>query len=415
MDFKFLHAADIHLDSPLRGLSRYGAVPAELVRTATRGALDNLVALAIEEDVAFLIIAGDLYDGDWEAFATGLFFCSAMARLQEAGIEVFVVYGNHDAESHLTKQLPLPLNVRVFSAAKPETFQHEKTGARLHGQSYKTRDPGPEFAAGYPAASPGGFNIGLLHTALNGDRGHAPYAACHPDQLAAKGYDYWALGHVHKFDVVRRDPPMVFPGNLQGRHAREVGPKGAALVTVTDNRVASIDHVALDVVRWATADVDLTDADLESEVHERIRLTLDALVTEQSGGRPLMARVTLGGETPLHDLLARDENSWREATRAIAEALTQQVWLEKVIFNTTAPQEAAEVSDEFDDLLQGLIESGGLEDLVREDLRELISRLPAELDGESELVAALRQGAINSALEAALPAVRSLLKRGEHA
>jgi exonuclease SbcD len=189
MDFKFLHAADIHLDSPLRGLSQYEGVPADVVRTATRGALDNLVAFAIDEAVAFVIIAGDLYDGDWEAFATGLYFCAAMGRLSQAGIEVFVVYGNHDADSHLTRQLPLPQNVHVFAAGKPKSLRHSATGVVLHGQSYKTRDPG-DLATGYPAAESSTFNIGVLHTALTGDRGHAPYAPCHPDQLAAKGYQF---------------------------------------------------------------------------------------------------------------------------------------------------------------------------------------------------------------------------------
>src|SRR5690606_24178287 len=125
----------------------------------------NLVARAIEEQVAFVVIAGDLYDGDWEAFATGLYFCAAMGRLHKAGIEVFLVYGNHDAESHLTRQLPLPANVRVFDRNKPQTFEHAATGVVLHGQSYAARDPGGNLAATYPPARPGAFNIGVLHTA----------------------------------------------------------------------------------------------------------------------------------------------------------------------------------------------------------------------------------------------------------
>src|SRR5690606_35536507 len=145
-------AADIHLDSPLNGLSAYEGVPAETVRTATRAALDNLVAYAIEEKVAFVVIAGDLYDGTWEAFSTGLYFCSAIGRLGQAGIDVFLVYGNHDAESHRTRQVPRPAILRVFRAGRPESFVHEATGAVLHGQSYKARDPGGDLSAAYPAA-----------------------------------------------------------------------------------------------------------------------------------------------------------------------------------------------------------------------------------------------------------------------
>ena len=148
--FKLIHAADIHLDSPLRGLSRYEGVPAEDVRIATRTALGNLVDAAIEEQVAFLIIAGDLYDGDWPDFGTGLFFCAAMGRLEKAGIEVYLLYGNHDAKSVLTRKLPLPANVHVFGTRKPVTFVHDATGAALHGWSYREKDTRDNLAAAYP-------------------------------------------------------------------------------------------------------------------------------------------------------------------------------------------------------------------------------------------------------------------------
>jgi DNA repair exonuclease SbcCD nuclease subunit len=133
----------------------------------------------------------------------------------------------------------------------------------------------------------------VLHTALTGDRGHAPYAPCHPDELAAKGYDYWALGHVHGFEVVRAEPHIVFPGNLQGRNIRETGPKGAALVTVNDGRVTAVEHVALDVVRWSLVNIDITAAAADHEAPERIRLALAAALQSESDGRPLMTRVRL--------------------------------------------------------------------------------------------------------------------------
>ena len=171
--FKFIHAADIHLDSPLRGLSRYEGVPAEDVRIATRTALGNLVDAAIEEQVAFLIIAGDLYDGDWPDFGTGLFFCAAMGRLEKAGIDVYLLYGNHDAESVLTRKLPLPANVHVFGTRKPVTFVHDATGAALHGWSYREKDTRDNLAAAYPAPLANRLNIGVLHTALGGRPPHA--------------------------------------------------------------------------------------------------------------------------------------------------------------------------------------------------------------------------------------------------
>ena len=408
MDFKFLHAADIHLDSPLRGLARYEGVPAEVVRTATRTALDNLVERAIAEEVAFVILAGDLYDGTWEAFATGLYFCSAMGRLHKAGIEVYLVYGNHDAESHLTRDLPLPDNVRVFSKRQAETLVHTGTGVVLHGQSYKARDPGGDLAAHYPEAQAGAFNVGVLHTALTGDRGHAPYAPCTPDQLAAKGYDYWALGHVHAHDVVRRDPYIVFPGNLQGRNIRETGPKGAVLVSVTHGRVSALDHLELDVVRWAVGVADMAGAVTEAEAHERIRESL-ADVLENADGRPVMARVRLIGSTELHGLLSEGRNTLREAVRAIATALSDQIWIEKVVLATSEPARTIETGDEFDALLTTLSGDEDLAALLSKDLADFLTKAPADLDEDQELVAAAREGRLADVLADAATALKARL------
>lgn len=412
MDFRFLHAADIHLDSPLNGLSAYDGVPVETVRTATRTALDNLVAYAIAEKVAFVVIAGDLYDGTWEAFSTGLYFCAAMGRLGQAGIDVFLVYGNHDAESHLTRQLPLPANLKVFRADHPETFIHEPTGATLHGQSYKTRDPGGDLSAGYPAVRPGSFNVGVLHTALNGDRGHAPYAPCHPDQLAAKGYDYWALGHVHSFEVVRADPHIIFPGNLQGRHVKETGPKGAALVTVSEGRVEAVEHIAFDAVRWALVEVNLTGVAEEREAHDRIRVALERALSSEAEGRPLMARVRLAGETSLHDQLTAERNALREAARAIANSLSDALWIEKVALATQPLAAPTPIGDDITSLLTELAADPTVAAAVASDLAAFLTRAPAELDHELPLLGEARQGRLEAVLEDAAAALRARLHDG---
>ncbi|MCB1796433.1 MAG: DNA repair exonuclease, partial [Candidatus Competibacteraceae bacterium] len=107
---RFLHAADLHLDSPLRGLDRYEGAPVDEVRGATRRAFENLIAVARRERVDLVVIAGDLYDGDWPDYNTGLFFIKGVAQLAEEGIPVAIVRGNHDAASRLTKALRLPAN-----------------------------------------------------------------------------------------------------------------------------------------------------------------------------------------------------------------------------------------------------------------------------------------------------------------
>lgn len=228
--FHFLHAADIHLDSPLQGLERYPDAPVEAVRAAPRRAFEALVELAIEERVAFVLLAGDLYDGDWKDYNTGLFFVAQMRRLAEAGIPVQLVSGNHDAASQITKRLSLPPNVKHFSSGRPETLELADYDVAIHGQSFAGRRVSEDLAAGFPPGDRGRFEIGLLHTSLDGRPGHADYAPCTVDGLRSKDYAYWALGHVHqREEVVRGDPWIVFPGNLQGRHARETGGKGASL------------------------------------------------------------------------------------------------------------------------------------------------------------------------------------------
>ena len=209
--FRFIHTADIHLDSPLIGLAGQEGSAAERIRTATREAFENLVGLALHEEVAFVIIAGDLYDGDWRDYQTGLFFVRQMGGLAAAGVPVFLLYGNHDAESQITRRLILPANVKAFSGRKPETFQLEELRVALHGQSFRQRDIADNLVPAYPEPIAGMFNIGVLHTGLGGMGGHANYAPCALDDLVNKGYDYWALGHVHQAAILHERPHVIFP------------------------------------------------------------------------------------------------------------------------------------------------------------------------------------------------------------
>ena len=223
---KFIHAADIHLDSPLRGLERYEGAPVDEIRQATRRALENLVSLAVESEVDFVLLVGDLYDGDWRDHNTGLFFAKQMSEFRKAGIKVFLIAGNHDAQNVMTKSLRLPDNVHQLNTSKPETVRLEELGVAIHGQGFRTKAVTKNLAMDYPAAIPHVFNIGLLHTSVTGREGHDNYAPCTPTNLVDLNYDYWALGHVHTRECLSEDPPIHFPGNVQGRHIREAGPKG---------------------------------------------------------------------------------------------------------------------------------------------------------------------------------------------
>lgn len=335
--FKFLHAADLHLDSPLLGLASKSPEFAQRVEDASRQAFDNLVDLAITEDCQFVVLAGDVFDGELRNMRAGLFFVDRLQKLAAAGIKVFMVLGNHDAENRFVSKLRFSDNVHVFSTRKAETCRLEDIAVAIHGRSFPQREVSENLAQTYPAPVPNVFNIGVLHTACIGREGyHAAYAPCSVEQLANHGYSYWALGHVHARAVLSEDPHIVYPGNLQGRTPRETGAKGVTLVEVRDGRVATIEHRALDLVRWVTLEVDLGSVDDAAAVLSLVRESLQAS-SDAAEGRALAVRLILTGATPLHGELQVNIESMREEIVTICAGMAEDVWLERVALRTSRP------------------------------------------------------------------------------
>jgi DNA repair exonuclease SbcCD nuclease subunit len=381
---KFVHAADLHLDSPLSGLSKYEGAPVEQIRGATRRALENLVKLCLTEGATLLVIAGDLYDGDWRDYSTGLFFNKQMSALRAGNVRVVWIRGNHDAASKLTAHLRLPENVRELSYKKPDTFVLEELGVAVHGQGFDTREVTIDLSSRYPEPRRGLFNIGLLHTALEGRAGHATYAPCRLSALVDRGYDYFALGHVHTREVLSEKPWIVFPGNLQGRHARETGSKGATLVTVENEQVGSVEHRALDEVRWHVAETDVSGERSLDGVLERVRESLNVAVTA-SEGRLSAIRVRVSGASAAHELLASRSEKLVEEVRALTLDLSGEAWLEKVEVATRPAADRTllrEREDAIGEMLRGLgslaRDDAALLELAGE-LVELKRKLPPEL------------------------------------
>jgi exonuclease SbcD len=339
---KFLHAADLHLDSPLLGLDRYAGAPVAALRGATRRALENLVALARTEEVDAVVIAGDLFDGDWKDFNTGLFLVGQMAKLREAEIPVWLVSGNHDAASRISRALSLPENVHRLSDRKIETSMDEKLGLAVHGRGFNAPQLTENVVPDFPPARSGLFNIGLLHTSAEGRPGHATYAPCSVEDMLARGYDYWALGHVHTREILAQTPAyVVFPGNPQGRHIREPGPRGCYITEVDGNlRAAEPVFHPLDVVRWERVAVDASPHATPDAVIMAIRASL-ASALEGTEGRLLAARVDITGASEAHEALALDPAKWREEILGLAVDLGGEgLWIEKTNFKTTLPQSA---------------------------------------------------------------------------
>jgi len=388
---KFIHAADIHLDSPLIGLQFYEGAPVEEIRGATRRAFENLVDLAAAERVDFVLLAGDLYDGDWKDYNTGLFLSNQMSRLREEGVRVFIISGNHDAASQITKHLRLPDNVKAFPVRNPETVHIEELGLAIHGQGYAARAVTDDMAGGYPLATPHHFNIGLLHTSLDGREGHESYAPTNLSSLLSKGYDYWALGHVHAREIVREEPWVVFPGNLQGRHIRETGPKGCMLVEEQDGRIVRVEHRELDVMRWAVAVVDAGRAARGDDVIDAATKVLKKSIKENND-IPLAVRVEIMGATKAHRELIANPERWKSELRAVATDISGgTMWLEKIRFATreaagTTLGAKSEALVELMNAVDGLSTNADLVRAAVEALGDLHEKLPHELKSGDEAI-----------------------------
>lgn len=417
--FKFIHAADIHLDSPMRKLDYYEGVPVEKFRQATRRAFENLIQMAISESVAFVVIAGDLYDGDWKDYNTGLYLVSQMSRLRDAGISVIIVSGNHDAASSITKTLPFPDNVKLFPSDKPATFQMENLRVAIHGQGFASPAVKKDLASGYPLPVEGFYNIGLLHTCATGRAGHEPYAPCSPEDLKNKGYDYWALGHVHSHEVIDQHPLIVFSGNIQGRNPRETGPKGCILVTVGQSHDTEIEFIPLDVVRWAIAEVDVAGAESGYDILDRTRKLLECLV-EENDGMPLAVRILINGKTAVHEQIFSDPERWMNEIRSAAlDACNGRVWVEKIKIGTRLPY-SGRIPEQKDGAIGELLklldelnaETSVHPDLISE-LTDLERKLPLELKTMEEGLKFSDTAWMKNTLEQVRPMlIKRLLKKG---
>lgn len=411
---KFIHAADIHLDSPLVGLSAYQDAPAELLRLATRGAFENLVDEAIAEEVDFMVIAGDLYDGPWRDFNTGLFFARQMGHLNAAGIPVYLLMGNHDAESEMTKRLVLPPNVYKFDAKKAQTYRIDALRVALHGRSFKDAATTENLAATYPAPVEGWFNIGVLHTALEGSTVHPNYAPCSIAELQTKGYQYWALGHVHEHRIISGSCTIAFPGNLQGRHIRETGPRGALLISATDTEVNTVDRIYVDVLRWHRLDVDASGLNSMAEVIGAVGQGLEELLRAADADKPHAVRVTVSGACQAHAELFGLEAQLREEIKAQAVSLgNDRLWIEKVRLETEPfdSQESigmrADAVAELQTLLNGASTDAELLKSMQQDLMTLIGKLPLEVIKAIPALNEVRNGHLQELVEKTTPSLIS--------
>lgn len=306
--FRFIHAADLHLDSPFRGLAKAPERIRESLAGSTFAALRRLTETAIREQVDFIVLSGDLFDEADRSLRAQLLLLREWERLAEHQISVFVIHGNHDPLNGARAQLKLPDTVHIFGADhmeyRPAYRKNGELAAFVYGISYGTRVVTENVAASYRIQPEAPFHIALLHGNVDGDGTHDPYAPCALDELIdGKGFDYWALGHIHHRRVLHEYPHVVYAGNTQGRNPRETGAKGCYIVDVTATQAVELSFVPLDVVRWADYSLSIDQAASEQELLLQLEAAADRLA-EGEEGRALMLRLHLIGRGQLHHKLS---------------------------------------------------------------------------------------------------------------
>lgn len=372
MRFRFVHAADLHLDTPFSGLGQLAPDLAARLRDASLTALDRVVAEALRVDAAFVVLAGDIYDGPDRGTRAQLHLRTALARLAREDIPTFIAHGNHDPEGgHYTAVRTWPEGVVRFAPGAPQRHPVTRAGAHLatvHGVSYATRHTPDNLALTFPRVDTPGFHVAVLHCNVGDHPGHANYAPCTLDDLRSRGMNYWALGHVHRHRVLARDPWVVYPGNTQGRSlaAGELGPKGAVVVEVEDDRVLDLRPFTTDSARFFDLSVPIDDTDDVGALVDRLRDRADAL-RDDHPDVALLLRATLTGRGPLHRDV-KDLPRRQELLDSLGDGAAHDVWW-------LALEDAARPALDYAQLREG----GDLRAAVLETADAWRAALPADL------------------------------------
>jgi DNA repair exonuclease SbcCD nuclease subunit len=332
--YRFVHTADLHLDSPLKSLALRDPALAEVIGTATRAVFTRIIDLCLDEAVDALLIAGDLYDGAQTSMKTARFLTQQLRRLDQAGIETFIIRGNHDAESRITAQLVLPDSVTVFGA-KASMVQRDKAGLAIaiHGISFAKPHAPESLLARFRGPVPGAVNIGMLHTSLDGAVGHDPYAPCRLVDLQASGFDYWALGHIHTRAHHAGGTHVVMPGIPQGRDIGEAGAGSVTLVTVGDDGSLQVEERTVAVARFARVRVPVDGIAAWPGLVAALSAALHAVRRDLTEDH-LVVRPVLTGRTSLLWRLRRDLALLQDEARITAEAIGS-VWIDKLELDCT--------------------------------------------------------------------------------
>lgn len=384
MAFRFVHTADIHLDSPLRSLALRNPALSDLIATATRTAFERIIDLCLDEAVDALLIAGDLYDGQQTSMKTARFLGQQFQRLSAAGIAVCIIRGNHDALSKITKELVLPDNVTVFGAqAGVRTFHTGTRPVAVHGVSFAKPHAPDSLLDRFDAPVPGAINIAMLHTSLGGAIGHDPYAPCAVPDLMTRGFDYWALGHVHIRAVHQGRACVVMPGMPQARDIGEAGAKSVTLGDIADDGTVSLQERSVAVAQFERLPLDLSHAaDWPTGIRHLEQMLRQA--RRDHGADHLVIRPMLHGGSALCWQTQRDADLLLAEAEAVGDSIGS-LWIDKIENHLTAQRDTHPAQGPMSDLAT-LMQTGALHDPAREAeaaqiTEELLRALPRDLRG----------------------------------
>ncbi|EAD0590272.1 exonuclease SbcCD subunit D [Listeria monocytogenes] len=330
-EIQFLHMADLHLDSPFIGLSTLPQPLFSAIQESTFQSLERITTVAIKEAVDFVLIAGDIYDSEDQSVRAQARFAKEMKRLEAANIPVFIIHGNHDFIEKHKEKLALPSNVHVFSE-QVEVMSHKTaTGVsvNIYGFSYNERHIRSSRVGEYKIQGDADFHIALLHgSEVSSSEEHDVYAPFRVQEISRKGFDYWALGHIHKRQLLAESPSIYYPGNIQGRNRKESGEKGASIVTLSEAST-TIDFIGTSPIIWEEAVITLPE---NSEINAFYRETTKLLESYQGRSHSYFLHIIV----KMENKQKIDTNDWLQMLQEEVEITDNTfVWVHKLTTEIT--------------------------------------------------------------------------------